>query len=265
VDEVPGRRQETTILSGITPREQTVLLALGMRLTNREISELLHISRRTVESHVASLLRKLSVSSRQDLIQLTSSLKYSAGELQAVEAATATGGAGRRSHELGPATVVRELEPPGATVPPASQQHARRSRTEELFRLAFDHAPIGMQLVAVAPDGRWTIVRTNTAMAALFGEEPAALVGRVLDGFSPANEGTPDGSPDRFGAEQRIRFHRGDGTDFVAEARSATIGHPEENDALALIRVVELTAEPSARAVSRPGAPSYRARPDRAG
>lgn len=240
------RRTGADILSGVTPREQTVLLALGMRLTNREIAELLHISPRTVESHVASLLRKLSVSSRQDLIQLTSSLRYSAGELQAVmPPADQRTAAGRPEGQAAPPA---ELRAAGTPADRQSDQVVRRDRTGELFQLAFDHAPIGMQLVSVAPDGRWTIVRANAAMAALFGEEPASLVGRVLDGFPPATDHAtaPSGSDDGFGAEKQIHFHRSDGTSFVAEARAAVVGDPAADDALALIRVIEVASEPSA-------------------
>ena len=78
----------------------------------------------------------------------------------------------------------------------------------------------------------------------------------MLDGFSPAEDETAgrgraaNGSGERFGAEQPIRFHRTDGTTFVAEARAATVGHPETHDALALIRVIEVAAEPASQPVS---------------
>jgi DNA-binding NarL/FixJ family response regulator len=45
---------------GITEREAEVLAAVAQQLRNREIAGRLHISVRTVESHVAALLRKLS-------------------------------------------------------------------------------------------------------------------------------------------------------------------------------------------------------------
>src|SRR4051812_41114902 len=51
----------------ITRREAEVLASLGERLTNQEIAERLHISVRTVESHVSTLLRKIGVAGRRDL------------------------------------------------------------------------------------------------------------------------------------------------------------------------------------------------------
>src|SRR5215469_12871322 len=54
----------------LTPRERTVLLAVGQRLTNGEIADTLKVSKRTVESHIASLFAKFGVQKRLDLIAL---------------------------------------------------------------------------------------------------------------------------------------------------------------------------------------------------
>ena len=51
----------------ITAREAEVLALVGQHLTNAEIAQALFISVRTVESHVAALLRKLSVPDRRSL------------------------------------------------------------------------------------------------------------------------------------------------------------------------------------------------------
>jgi len=51
----------------ISPREREVLLAVADRLTNAEIADRLHVSVRTVESHVSALLRKLDARDRREL------------------------------------------------------------------------------------------------------------------------------------------------------------------------------------------------------
>ena len=51
----------------VSEREAEVLAALGDHLTNAEIAQRLHISVRTVESHVSALLRKLGAADRREL------------------------------------------------------------------------------------------------------------------------------------------------------------------------------------------------------
>ena len=57
-------------LAGVSRRELDVLEALGERLSNTEIAARLYVSVRTVESHVASLMRKLGVAKRRELTRL---------------------------------------------------------------------------------------------------------------------------------------------------------------------------------------------------
>ncbi|MFI0404506.1 LuxR C-terminal-related transcriptional regulator [Actinomadura sp. 3N508] len=56
----------------VSEREAEVLDAVGRHLTNTQIASRLHISVRTVESHVSSLLRKYGVTNRRELAILAS-------------------------------------------------------------------------------------------------------------------------------------------------------------------------------------------------
>lgn len=58
----------------ISGRGAEVLHALRDHLTNAEIAARLHISVRTVESHVSALLRKLGAGDRRDLAALAATL-----------------------------------------------------------------------------------------------------------------------------------------------------------------------------------------------
>jgi DNA-binding CsgD family transcriptional regulator len=69
----PTRRRGGTVVSprlaalGVTGREAEVLALVARGLTNAEVAERLVLSRRTVETHVASLLAKTGAASRRDL------------------------------------------------------------------------------------------------------------------------------------------------------------------------------------------------------
>jgi len=66
-----------------SPRETEVLELVGSRLSNRQIGERLYISVRTVESHVASLIRKLEVADRRELVTYASEQKVDASGIAA--------------------------------------------------------------------------------------------------------------------------------------------------------------------------------------
>ena len=53
----------------LTPRESEVLRLLALGYTNREVAEELYISVRTVETHRASILAKLRVRTRAELVR----------------------------------------------------------------------------------------------------------------------------------------------------------------------------------------------------
>ncbi len=58
----------------VSEREAEVLAALGEHLSNAQIASRLHLSVRTVETHVSSLLRKLGADDRRGLAELAPSL-----------------------------------------------------------------------------------------------------------------------------------------------------------------------------------------------
>nr|WP_042195306.1 LuxR family transcriptional regulator [Kibdelosporangium sp. MJ126-NF4] len=65
---IPSRRGRRGYGNELSPREHDVARLLAAGQTNRQIASALFLSRRTVEQHVANILRKMGVSSRQDLL-----------------------------------------------------------------------------------------------------------------------------------------------------------------------------------------------------
>ncbi|HLO87999.1 MAG TPA: response regulator transcription factor [Nostocaceae cyanobacterium] len=61
--------QQPQMLSSLTTREQEVLELLTHGLSNAEMGHQLHLSPRTVEKYVSSLLRKTSTSNRAELVR----------------------------------------------------------------------------------------------------------------------------------------------------------------------------------------------------
>ncbi|NUT43288.1 MAG: ATPase, partial [Thermoactinospora sp.] len=74
----------------ISEREAEVLSALGQRLTNAEIARKFHISVRTVESHVSSLLRKYGVADRRALAALAGTVAPGTEQVVGLPAARST-------------------------------------------------------------------------------------------------------------------------------------------------------------------------------
>ena len=60
--------QRATQDDGLSPRETDVLRLIGLGLTSAEMSGLLHLSRRTVESHRRRIHRKLGLGKRSELV-----------------------------------------------------------------------------------------------------------------------------------------------------------------------------------------------------
>jgi class 3 adenylate cyclase len=80
-----------SIVEGLSRRQAEVLDLVGQHLSNPEISQRLALSVRTVESHVASLVRKLGVRDRRALVDYATALKSAdSGGAYGAEAATRT-------------------------------------------------------------------------------------------------------------------------------------------------------------------------------
>jgi DNA-binding NarL/FixJ family response regulator len=64
-DAAPGRLDPE--LNALTAREQEVLLLIARGYTYKEVAGRLHLSVKTIETHVSSVLRKLQLSNRNEL------------------------------------------------------------------------------------------------------------------------------------------------------------------------------------------------------
>jgi two-component system response regulator NreC len=66
--DAPGRVSARAI-DDLTPREREVLRLIALGHTNAEIATMLYVSVRTVENHRASVMRKLGLRTRADLVR----------------------------------------------------------------------------------------------------------------------------------------------------------------------------------------------------
>ena len=69
----PHASQDSSVTEELTPREKDVLLLLARGHTNRQIAEKLNLSPRTIEGHRSSLVSKLGISSRVELMNYVDS------------------------------------------------------------------------------------------------------------------------------------------------------------------------------------------------
>jgi diguanylate cyclase (GGDEF)-like protein/PAS domain S-box-containing protein len=119
---------------------------------------------------------------------------------------------------------------------------------EDLFRGAFEHAPIGVALVAADGPHAGCIVRANHALAELVGGDPAQLAGRALSSLAPA-EARPelaatlarliDGAESVSGEQQLIDA---EGHDVWTLLSGSLVQSPQgENGRQAVIQVLDIS------------------------
>jgi predicted ATPase/DNA-binding CsgD family transcriptional regulator len=144
-----GGITEQLARTGVTEREIEVLSAVAERLRNREIAERLHVSVRTVESHIAALLRKFGVTDRAALVELGAELRRSAHTESALPMPlTSLIG---REHEVGQLAALVDTHRLVTLVGPAGV-----GKTRLALRLAgagADSFPDGVRLADLAPVG----------------------------------------------------------------------------------------------------------------
>jgi DNA-binding NarL/FixJ family response regulator len=63
----PGGHAEPGVFAKLTPREREVLQLIARGYMYKEIAARLHLSVKTIEAHVSSVLRKLQLSTRHEL------------------------------------------------------------------------------------------------------------------------------------------------------------------------------------------------------
>jgi predicted ATPase/DNA-binding CsgD family transcriptional regulator len=145
-DGIAGRRLAR---AGVTDREAEVLSAVAERLRNREIADRLHVSVRTVESHIAALMRKLGVTDRAALVDLGVQQRSTAGVHTALPAPlTSLVG---RENETGELTALLDAHRLVTLIGPGGV-----GKTRLALRIAAVHAdpfPDGARLADLAPVG----------------------------------------------------------------------------------------------------------------
>lgn len=71
---MPAHRMHASLK--VTRREQELVPMIALRLTNKEIAALLHISEQTVKNQIHRLIQKLGANKRQDVVELCGLPKY---------------------------------------------------------------------------------------------------------------------------------------------------------------------------------------------
>ncbi|WP_127792639.1 LuxR C-terminal-related transcriptional regulator [Agromyces sp. LHK192] len=127
----------------LTPRERAVLAAIERRLNNSEIASELFISVRTVESHIASLRRKLGADSRAGLIDASAELRGVAIRVPATSFVGRTADLAELGRRLDRHRLVTIAGPGGVGKTRLALEHARD---------AGERVPVVVELEHAGPD-----------------------------------------------------------------------------------------------------------------
>lgn len=131
---------------------------------------------------------------------------------------------------------------------PRKEQDELLRVSEESFRTAFQHAPIGVCVADISPDGSASIRMANQALADMLGTAVAELTGRALSDYAAGNEGDELAalfrdlvSGERPEITTLTRFQRADGSTVWAEYHTRMFALPGDTGPLALGHVVDVT------------------------
>jgi predicted ATPase/DNA-binding CsgD family transcriptional regulator len=149
------RTVATLGVEALSAREAEVLDGLGQHLTNAQIATQLHISVRTVESHVSSLLRKLGAADRRELAGRAPELASRDNPVDLPGAWTTFIGRGAEIDEVVEAIAVNRLVtltgPGGVGKTRLAVEVARRAAPEFTGGIAFvDLVPVNAEFVVQA-------------------------------------------------------------------------------------------------------------------
>ena len=146
-----GQGGPVTAITAVSGREAEVLEAIGAHLSNAQIAGRLHISVRTVESHVSSLLRKFGVPDRRSLADLAPAVaaRPHAGSSMVAGLPSARTSFIGRSHEqaavlaaLGENRLVTLLGPGGI---------GKTRLAARIAQAAVAHYPLGASFIDLVP------------------------------------------------------------------------------------------------------------------
>ncbi len=121
-----------------------------------------------------------------------------------------------------------------------------RRRAEERFRIAYEHAPIGLAITGISGENRGRFIHTNPVLARMVGREPGELDGLPIDVI-----GYPD---DRTITEELLsgvreeavqaekRYLRADGTPFWALVTATPVPRPDGGPPeICVVQVVDIS------------------------